>query len=132
MQVIHPTRALPRNSSIRKTLREVRVDQVVDQFSGGTQSRASVARVEGELKFLKSQVAHGHGRYANFEADLLAEDLFSLIGVKAPRTEVVRLSADSPLRQELGPVVLAMDYVCSDSMGHQKVARYALLNGLVD
>ena len=120
--MIRPYRSSSPGYSGAKTLREVRVDQVVDQFSGGTQSRASVARVDGELKFLKSQVAHGHGRYANFEADLLAEDLFTLIGVKAPRTEVVRLSSDSPLRQELGTVVLAMDYVNSDSMGHKKVA----------
>lgn len=118
--MIQATARFPRPQT-QPPLREVRVEEVVDQFSGGTQSRASVARIDGEIKFLKSQTAHGAGRYANFEADLLAHDLFELIGIQAPDTEVVKLSADSPLRKELGAVVLSMDYVNSDYAGKQKV-----------
>jgi len=106
----------------RLPLREVEVESVVDEFAGGTQSRASVAVIDGESKFLKSQKSHGYGRYANFESDLLAHDLFELMGIRAPDTEVVRLRPGSPLRDQLGAVVLCMDYVDSDFAGHRKVA----------
>lgn len=113
---------LPARPRLHPPLREVAVESVVDEFSGGTQSRASVVKIEGEKKFLKSQEAHGYGRYANFEADLLGHDLFELIGIRSPEAEVVRLRPESPLREELGPVVLCMDYVDSEFAGHHKVA----------
>ncbi len=103
-------------------VRKVHVEEVIDQYSGGTQSLASVARIDGETRFLRSQKSHGAGRYANFEADLLAGSVFDLVGLKAPATEVVRLQPGSPLRQQLGPVVLSMEYVNSDFAGHRKVA----------
>lgn len=125
--MIRPTSAGSSASRPRPAPREVRVEEIVDQFSGGTQSLASVAIIDGEKKFLRSQkcLATGYGRYANFESDLLAHDLFDLIGLKSPETEVVRLAPDSPLRKELGAVVLSMDFVDSQYVGRQKVAAGA-------
>lgn len=102
-------------------IREVEVQRVVDEFAGGTQSVCAVAEVEGQLKFLKSQRPHAHVRYANFESEILAHDLFEVAGIKAPEAEVVRLKKGSSLEDRLGRVVLAMDYVDSEFAGRQKV-----------
>jgi hypothetical protein len=109
----------------------VKVEEVIDQYSGGTQSQASVAKVEGDVRFLKSQRPAQHGRYANFESDLLAHDLFELVGIVAPEAEIVQLSDDSPLRQELGKTVLSLEFVDSEFANNQQVrgAGWGLLDG---
>ncbi len=115
---------LTSRQAIRKTpppIREVEVQRVVDEFAGGTQSVCAVAEVEGQLKFLKSQRPHSHVRYANFESEILAHDLFEVAGIRAPEAEVVRLRPGSALEERLGKVVLAMDYVDSEFAGRQKV-----------
>ena len=95
---------------IEARIREVVVDELVDQYAGGTQSVASVAVIEGETKFLKSTRPSMYGRYANFEADILAHDLFEAVGLEAPDAEILRLR-DATLNEYLGPVVLAIDFV---------------------
>ena len=106
-------------------LRQVQVQKVVDQYAGGTQSQAAVVKIDGESKFLKSQRPHHYARYANFESEILAHDLFEVAGIRSPEAEVVRLKPGTPLHKELGSVVLAMDFVDSEFAGHRKVAHGA-------
>lgn len=104
-------------------IRAVRVGRVIKEHAGGTQSRAAVAEVEGEKRFLKSRAPSQYGNVANFESEILAHDLFELVGVESPQAEVVRLMPGSPLRKELGEVVLSMEYVDSQFTGGDKVAE---------
>ena len=116
---LRDSRSVARPTPVR--VREVEVDRVVEESAGGTQSICAVAEVEGQLKFLKSQRAHAHVRYANFESEILAHDLFEAAGIQAPQAEVVRLKEGSPLEKQLGSVVLSMDFVNSEFAGRQKV-----------
>jgi CotH protein len=88
------------------------VDEVIKEHSGGTQSNAAVAIVDGEKRFLKAQQPSQHGRYANFEADILAHDLFEAVGIDAPDAEIVHLQP-GPLSDRLGQEVLSMEFVDS-------------------
>lgn len=98
-------------SLARAELPVVRVDEVLKSGAGGAFTVAAVGMVQGRKTFLKSNRGMKGMRSANFEADLVATRLFERLGVKAPGTAVVRLAADSPLREELGEVVLAMEFV---------------------
>ena len=53
-------------------------------------------------------------RYGNFEADILAKELFTLADVLCPGARVVRLPADSEPARQLGQHVLAMEFVDSE------------------
>lgn len=88
------------------------MNEVVKERSGGTQSNAAVAIVDGEKRFLKAQQPSHYGRYANFEADILAHDLFEAVGVEAPEAEIVHLEP-GPLSERLGRKVLSMEFVDS-------------------
>lgn len=98
----------------------VRIDEVVKKHAGGTQSVASVAVIDGETKFLKSSRPSMYGRYANFEADILAHDLFEAVEIEAPDAEIVRLPA-SELRDYLGEEVLAIDFVDQEFVDGDRV-----------
>ena len=58
------------------TPRKVKVEEVVKETAGGTQSRASVAVVDGDTRFLKSAHPSHYGSSPNFESEFLAHDLF--------------------------------------------------------
>lgn len=91
---------------------EVTVEEVVKSGAGGSFTIAAVARIRGRTTFLKSNRGSARGtRYANFESDVVAGELFARLGVHAPRATIVRLAPESPLRDDLGEVVLAMEFV---------------------
>ena len=92
--------------------RSVRVEEVIKEHSGGTQSNAAIAVVDGEKRFLKAQQPSQYSRYANFEADILAHDLFEAVGIDAPEAEIVHLQP-GPLSERLGTEVLSMEFVDS-------------------
>lgn len=101
-------------TALRAELPELSVEKVRDDAAGGSFTRAAVGAVGGRRVFLKSIRGNPRGtRYANFEADILAHELFELVGVKSPRAWMVRLAEKSPLRDELGAHVLAMEFVDS-------------------
>jgi hypothetical protein len=100
----------------------VRVEQVVKEHAGGTQSMAAVAVVDGEKRFLKAQRPSQYGRYANFEADILAHDIFEAVGIHAPDAEIVHLQP-GPLRDRMGEEVLSMEFVDENFTGGGRVRR---------
>jgi hypothetical protein len=106
--------------------RLVDIARVIVPDAGGDYTRAMVVVIEGKTVFLKSlrnrtfQMVRERGgrpepteltRYCNFEADILAHHLFSLVGVKSPGAAVVRLKPGTKAAQKLGEFVLAMEYV---------------------
>lgn len=112
--------AQPNRIGRRRPPREVRIEEIVDQYAGGTQSVASVAVIDGKTKFLKSAQPSRHGRYANFEADILAHDIFELAGIDAPDAELVTLP-EGELRDYLGKNVLAIEFVDTNFTNGDKV-----------
>ncbi len=102
-------------------VRQTAVTRVIKEHAGGTQSRASVAVVDGDTRFLKSQRPSRHGTSPNFEADFLAHDLFEMVGIRAPEAELIRLSPAGPLTQDLGDVVLSTEFVDTEFTGGEKV-----------
>ena len=81
--------------------------------------------INGEKKFVKSQAPARHGRYANFESDILAHDLFELAEIKAPKAEIMSLPSESELAQELGETVLVTEFVDENFAGDTKVLHGA-------
>jgi hypothetical protein len=91
--------------------RTVRVQNVIKEHAGGTQSQAAVAQIDGDTRFLKSARPSHHGSSPNFESEFLAHDIFELFGIDAPDAEMVSLHPESPLYKELGPTVLSTEFV---------------------
>lgn len=89
----------------------VRVEGPVERGTGGSFTLAGVGRLEGRRTFFKSSRGTRGTRYANFESDVVARALFERVGVHAPRAALVHLDEASPLRADLGAVVLAMEFV---------------------
>lgn len=94
---------------------------MVKETAGGTQSRASVAVVDGDTRFLKSAHPSHYGSSPNFESEFLAHDLFQMVGIEAPQAEMLELMPDSPLYKELGPSVLSTEFVDKEFTGGAKV-----------
>jgi hypothetical protein len=101
-------------TAVRGELPTLKVEKVRDESAGGSFTRAAVGVVDGRKVFLKSIRGNPRGtRYANFESDILAYEIFTMVGIKCPRAWMVRLADGSPLKDDLGTNVLAMEFVDS-------------------
>lgn len=101
--------------------RSVRVEKVIKEHAGGTQSQAAVALIDGDARFLKSARPSHYGSSPNFESEFLAHDIFALFGIRSPEAEMVNLTPDSPLYEELGPTVLSTELVDREFTGGKPV-----------
>lgn len=119
--------------NVKASIPRASVGQILKKRAGGTQSSASIAVIDGEKRFVKSQHLARHNRYANFESDILAHDLFELADIKAPKAEIMTLPPGE-LAQELGQTVLVTEFVDTNFAGDTKVlhgASWELKNGAV-
>lgn len=119
-------RALPKNPA--PALREVTVEKILDGFHGGSQSIAAGGIIDGDNRFLKAPEVTDNSRpqernYANFESELLAHEIFSLIGIKSPESEIVRIKGASPFHESLGNVVLSMELVDEEFVEGRKLHK---------
>lgn len=98
----------------------VKETRVFEQFSGGTQTIAGIAQINGKKQFLRSNVIGGDeakahafhmNRWALLEAEILMHALSERVGVLCPRAEMVELSSKSKLHSLLGRHVLSVDFI---------------------
>lgn len=88
------------------------VDKIRDDSSGGSFTVAQTVVLEGRKTFLKSIRGSQRGtRYACFESDILARDIFDELGIRCPRSRMIRIEATRETTRMVGNVVLAMEFV---------------------
>jgi hypothetical protein len=101
----------------------VTLGRVTSGHAGGAYTRAMTAELDGREVYAKSLTVRPNGmRYANLEADVLAEAIFTRLGIRCPRARFVRMSDRSTCR-ELGDPLLIMESV------DERFARGALAEG---
>lgn len=100
--------------------------RVVKDSIGGDYTSAMVVEADGKKVFIKSLRSKPYPeedprggrprmleltRWGNFEADILAKELFNLVDVQSPASRVVTLPPGHVAARRLGDTVVAMEFV---------------------